>query len=289
MKFNLPRTNIAGDPQSAQKSIHKFFMSPEAGPFMINPDGQPGIFFYGPGQPLNGLQPFGFEAAGQLEDILKLTEGDIVFLQARKSDPFTGGSTSMGRLRLAFHKFAVAEGYIPPIDPRIFEFLWVNEFPLFSPVNDTDPGQGGSAGLCSTHHPFTSPLSAEDVDHLALSPEKAIADHYDIVVNGVEIGGGSRRIHDARMQEYILRDVLRMSEERLGDFKHLIDVLDTGCPPHAGIALGFDRLIAVMLGRESLRDVIAFPKNSRGEDLLVKSPNKMTPEQLATYHLKVVE
>jgi aspartyl-tRNA synthetase len=288
IKFSFPNTNVNGDPQSAKEFVFKFFASPEAAPFMSNPDGQPGVFFYGPGQPLNGLQPFGFEAADMLESSLDLNEGDIVFLQARKNSPFTGGSTSMGRLRLAVHKFAVTEGYIPPLDPKLFEFLWITDFPLFSPINDSDPGQGGSAGLCSTHHPFTSPLSAKDVDHLATSPGEALADHYDVVVNGVELGGGSRRIHDARMQEYILRDVLKMSKERLKDFQHLLDVLDTGCPPHAGIALGFDRLIAVMLGRESLRDVIAFPKNGKGEDVLVKSPNRMTPEQLATYHLKIV-
>jgi aspartyl-tRNA synthetase len=289
MKLSFPSMNADGNSQSAKEFIFKFFDSPEAAPFMNNPDGQPGVFFYGPGQPLNGLQPFGFEAADLLETSLELEEGDIVFLQARKNEAFSGGSTSMGRLRLALHKFAVAGGYLPPLDTKAFEFLWVNNFPLFSPINDADPGQGGSVGLCSTHHPFTSPLSAKDVDHLATSPEKALADHYDIVVNGVELGGGSRRIHNAKMQEYILSDVLKMSDERLEDFKHLLDVLDTGCPPHAGIALGFDRLIAVMLGRESLRDVIAFPKNGKGEDILVKSPNKMTPEQLATYHLKLVE
>jgi aspartyl-tRNA synthetase len=289
MNFRFPRENVGGDPQDPKKFIFDFFASPEGAPFNANPDGQPGVFFFGFGQPLMGLQPFGYKAAEDLEHALSLEDGDIVFLQARKNEPFSGGSTAMGRLRLALHKFAVAGGYISPLDPKLFEFLWINNFPLFSPINDVDPGQGGSAGLCSTHHPFTSPLTPRDVDHLATSPEEAVADHYDIVVNGVELGGGSRRIHNAKMQEYVLRDVLKMSEERLGDFKHLLDALHAGCPPHAGIALGFDRLVAVLLGKDSIRDVIAFPKNNRGEDLLVKSPNKMTPEQLATYHLKLVD
>jgi aspartyl-tRNA synthetase len=116
-----------------------------------------------------------------------------------------------------------------------------------------------------------------------------MGEHYDIVVNGVELGGGSRRIHSAAMQEFVLREVLKMSEERLGDFKHLIDALRVGCPPHAGIALGFDRLVAVMLGKETVRDVIAFPKSGSGEDLLVKSPTRMTEKQLSTYHLKLNE
>ena len=84
-----------------------------------------------------------------------------------------------------------------------------------------------------------------------------------------------------------MREVLKMSDERMLDFAHLLEVLRAGCPPHAGIALGFDRLIAVMLGRDSVRDVIAFPKSGKGEDMLVKSPTRMTEEQLQTYHLQL--
>jgi aspartyl-tRNA synthetase len=91
------------------------------------------------------------------------------------------------------------------------------------------------------------------------------------------------------MQELVMREVLQMSDERMKDFAHLIEVLRAGCPPHAGLALGFDRLIAVMMGRESVRDVIAFPKSGKGEDMLVKSPTKMTEGQLETYHLKLRE
>jgi len=127
------------------------------------------------------------------------------------------------------------------------------------------------------------------VDLLLTDPAAVKAEHYDLVVNGVELGGGSRRIHSAAMQQFVLREVLKMSEERLKDFDHLIEVLRAGCPPHAGMALGFDRLIAVMLGKESVRDVIAFPKSGRGEDLLVKSPTRMTEDQLKTYHLKLRE
>lgn len=282
---DVMKLSISEDTQETRQFVSSFMDSPEALPFIQNPDGQPGIFIFDPRKPLQGLQVFGFEAAEQVEELLALEEGDLVVIQARKNAPFSGGSTSLGNLRLALHKAAVAQGLLPA--PTGFAFTWITDFPLFSPTNETDPGQGGSAGLSSTHHPFTAPKTADDVDVLLTDPLQAKADHYDLVVNGVELGGGSRRIHSAKMQEFIMRDVLKMSEERLADFTHLLEVLRAGCPPHAGIALGFDRLITVMLGRDSVRDVIAFPKSGKGEDLLVKSPTKMTEEQLRTYHLRL--
>ncbi|GME65917.1 Aspartyl/Asparaginyl-tRNA synthetase class IIb [Neofusicoccum parvum] len=280
---DVMRLRVSNDPSETRKFVNEFMDSPAAAPFIANSEGQPGIFIFDTRKPLQGLQPFGFEAAERLEELYQLEDGDLVVIQARKNVPFSGGSTPIGNLRLALHKAAVAKGLIPAAQG--FEFLWITDFPLFSPSNDTDPGQGGAAGLSATHHPFTAPKTAEDVSLLATDPSAVRAEHYDIVVNGVELGGGSRRIHDARVQEYIMRDVLKMSEERLQDFRHLLDVLRAGCPPHAGIALGFDRLIAVMLGKESVRDVIAFPKSGKGEDLLVKAPNAVTKEQLETYHL----
>lgn len=279
------KLSIDPDAAETRRFVTQFMDSPDAAPFLANPDGQPGIFIFDPRKPLSGLQPFGFEAAEVTEEELQLDGGDLVVLQARRNTPFSGGSTALGRLRLALHKAAVAGGFIEK--PPGWNFLWVNDFPLFSPNNDEDPGQGGAAGLYSTHHPFTAPVSSEEIDMLATEPLKVRADHYDLVLNGVELGGGSRRIHDARLQEYVLRDVLKMSEERLQDFEHLLAVLRAGCPPHAGIALGFDRLIAVMLGKTSIRDVIAFPKTGSGDDPLVKSPSRMTQEQLKTYHLKL--
>ncbi|KAL1634325.1 aspartate--tRNA ligase msd1 [Neofusicoccum ribis] len=280
---DVMRLRVSNDPSETRKFVNEFMDSPAAAPFIANPEGQPGIFIFDTRKPLQGLQPFGFEAAERLEELYQLEDGDLVVIQARKNVPFSGGSTPIGNLRLALHKAAAAKGFIPAAQG--FEFLWITDFPLFSPSNDTDPGQGGAAGLSATHHPFTAPKTAEDVSLLSTDPSAVRAEHYDIVVNGVELGGGSRRIHDARVQEYIMRDVLKMSEERLQDFRHLLDVLRAGCPPHAGIALGFDRLIAVMLGKESVRDVIAFPKSGKGEDLLVKAPNAVTKEQLETYHL----
>ncbi|OMP86895.1 Aspartate--tRNA ligase, mitochondrial [Diplodia seriata] len=280
---DVMRLRVSDDPSETRKFVNEFMDSPEAAPFINNPEGQPGIFIFDARKPLQGLQPFGFEAAERLEDMYQLEDGDLIVIQARKNVPFSGGSTPIGNLRLALSKAAVGKGLVPA--PQGFEFLWITDFPLFSPSSDTEPGQGGAAGLSATHHPFTAPKTAEDVGLLSTDPARVRAEHYDIVVNGVELGGGSRRIHDARVQEFVMRDVLKMSEERLQDFRHLLDVLRAGCPPHAGIALGFDRLIAVMLGKESVRDVIAFPKSGKGEDLLVKAPNAVTKEQLETYHL----
>lgn len=276
---------IAEEPADTIKFVNAFMDSPEAQPFIQNPNGQPGIFIFDSRKPLQGLQPFGFEAAETLEETLELEDGDLVVIQARENAPFSGGSTMIGNLRLALHKAAVKQGFLQP--PEGFAFTWITDFPLFSPAEEGEPGQGGSAGISSTHHPFTAPKTPEDVDLLLENPLLAKADHYDLVVNGVELGGGSRRIHSAAMQEYVMREVLKMSETRMKDFAHLIEVLRAGCPPHAGMALGFDRLVAVMLGRDSVRDVIAFPKSGRGEDLLVKSPTAMTEEQLETYHLQV--
>lgn len=273
--------------QDTREFVSKFMDSPQAMPFIHNPDGQPGIFIYDIRKPLSGLQPFGFEAAEQLEEILDLQDGDLIVLQARKNAPFHGGSTQIGSLRLALQKAAIEQKLITR--PSGFKFTWITDFPLFSPSTDSEPGQGGSAGISSTHHPFTSPKTPSDIDLLLTSPLAVKADHYDLVVNGTELGGGSRRIHNSQMQELIMRDILGMSDERMKDFAHLLEVLHAGCPPHAGIALGFDRLIAVMLGKESVRDVIAFPKSGRGEDMLVKSPTRMTEEQMGTYHLRLRE
>jgi aspartyl-tRNA synthetase len=273
------------DPAVTKAFITKFMDSAAASQFISNPDGGPGVFVVDSTKPLLGLGAFGFEAAWALENDLGLEDGDLLVLQARKDVPFSGGSTPLGDLRLALHTAAVESGFKPAATG--FNFHWITHFPLFSPASDSEPGQGGTAGLASTHHPFTAPLRPEDVTALLSDPTKAIADHYDLVVNGVELGGGSRRIHSAAMQEFILKDILKMPPERLQDFSHLLEALRAGCPPHAGIALGFDRLVAVMLGRESVRDVIAFPKSGKGEDMMVKTPSEMTDASLETYHLKL--
>jgi hypothetical protein len=165
-----------------------------------------------------------------------------------------------------------------------WKFLWVTHFPLFTPINpsENEPGQSGTAGYKSTHHPFTAPTISTR-DNLFTLPWKTLGHHYDVVLNGVELGGGSTRIHDAELQRTILEDILKVPSEKMKTFKHLLDMLETGCPPHAGLAIGFDRLIAILAGRDSIRDVIAFPKNNRGQDLVVGSPGLVTKKQLDEY------
>ena len=279
--------NLSPGPDTTRKEIYEYLESSDCSCFHENPHGGPGIFIFDSTKPLQGLQAFGFEAAETLQNLFPLEDGDLIVLQARPDSPFAGGSTALGRLGLSIHGHAVKKGLLNP--PAGWKPLWITDFPLFTPTSSLEPGQGGNVSLVSTHHPFTSPKSAKDVDLLAAEPSKVIGEHYDLVINGVELGGGSRRIHNADMQKYVLQDVLKMSDERVADFSHLVEVLRAGCPPHAGIALGFDRLLAVMLERGSVRDVIAFPKSGKGEDLLVKSPAKMSDEALEVYGLKLRE
>ncbi|KAM7191780.1 tRNA synthetases class II (D, K and N) domain containing protein [Naviculisporaceae sp. PSN 640] len=283
------------DPEKADlKELSKFigeFMDSLPISLSKNPDGLPSPILYDSKKPLGGLSSLGFEGVDALtsgthpglEAFTDLEDGDILFFQVRANKPFEGGSTALGRLRSLFYAEAVNRGFLPR--NMDFKFLWVTDFPMFTPDNETDPGQGGKAGFSATHHPFTAPLTEQDAESLVTDPLKARADHYDLVVNGVELGGGSRRIHLASMQEYVMREVLQMTDEGVSQFSHLIEALRAGCPPHAGFALGFDRLVAVFTHTESIRDVIAFPKSMKGEDLTVKSPGRITKEQLETYHL----
>lgn len=285
------RFRLEGSPTENREFVKQLFDSlpPAVGK---NPDGMPAIMIYDSSKPLCGLAPLGHEAfdaltSGENPEFAELADfedGDILFLQARKREPFAGGSTALGQLRIETYALATEQELLPRDDS--LHFLWVVGFPMFTPATaDSDPGQGGSAGFSATHHPFTAPLTEQDFDLLATDPLRAKADHYDLVVNGVELGGGSRRIHVAEVQEFVMRDILKMTGLGLGQFSHLLDALRAGCPPHAGFALGFDRLTAVLSGTTSVRDVIAFPKNMKGEDMSVKSPGKITPGQFQTYHL----
>lgn len=278
------------DSALTRQFIKDFLDHPDRSMYNENPSGAPGIFVFGSTKPLQGLHPFGFEAAEEVERLLAPDEGDLVILQARPDTPqFSGGSTILGRLVLALHRAAVERQLIPP--PCGFHPLWVTDFPLFTPTSSAadEPGQSGAAGLRSTHHPFASPKTPKDIDYLLTDPTQAIADHYDLVINGVELGGGSRRIHNAKMQRFIMTDVLKMPGAKVEEFNHLLIMLESGCPPHAGFALGFDRLIALMLGKQSVRDVIAFPKSGRGEDVMVGAPSRVSKRDWEAYGMMVKE
>ena len=165
---------------------------------------------------------------------------------------------------------------------------WLVDFPLFSPVeisdsNDTEFPVYDMSQLEATHHPFTMAKS-EDYKLLATDPLKVHGEHYDLVINGVEVGGGSRRVHDPELQKYIFESILKINNyENL--FGHLLKALSMGCPPHAGIALGFDRLCAMLVGSASIRDVIAFPKNQSGTDPVVESPTDVPDSTLHQYNI----
>lgn len=221
------KIRLNAPPKDVHDFVRRFMDSPEAEVFRSNVDGAPGISICDSSKPIEGLQAFGFEGAETLKGLYekrekhtyedeavcesnrKFEDGDLIVYQARENLPFSGGSTVLGKFRLAIYKAALAEKLIEP-DPS-HRYLWVVDFPMFTLNDGVDPGQGGTAGFSATHHPFTAPKSSDDAELLLTDPLKAKAAHYDLVVNGVELGGGSRRIHNADMQKFIMRDILKVS------------------------------------------------------------------------------
>ncbi|RKP23978.1 tRNA synthetases class II-domain-containing protein, partial [Syncephalis pseudoplumigaleata] len=158
------------------------------------------------------------------------------------------------------------------IDPGRFDFLWITDFPLFT----YDPK---SSRLQSTHHPFTAPMD-DDVALLDTHPEQVRGQHYDLVLNGMEVGGGSIRVHRPELQRHIMQHILKLNDIELGRFQHLLDALGSGCPPHGGFAIGLDRIVSILCNASSIRDVIAFPKSAGGRDLTVGCPSSVEQTQL---------
>ncbi|XP_032174439.1 aspartate--tRNA ligase, mitochondrial isoform X2 [Mustela erminea] len=204
-----------------------------------------------------------------------LKRKDIDSIRKFAADHFNQCS-ALGKLRLECADLLEARGLMLR-DPALFSFLWVVDFPLFLPKEE-NPGE-----LESAHHPFTAPHPS-DLQLLYTEPEKVRSQHYDLVLNGSEIGGGSIRIHDAELQRYVLATLLK---EDVNLLSHLLQALDFGAPPHGGIALGLDRLICLVTGAPSIRDVIAFPKSFRGHDLMSNAPDSLPPEELKPYHIQV--
>ncbi|CCM03399.1 uncharacterized protein FIBRA_05530 [Fibroporia radiculosa] len=217
----------------------------------------------------------------QINTALHLNSGDILWVARRRGRP-EGGSTALGRLRLQLAGLAETLGdFTFPDDPR---FLWVTEFPLFTRA-DADKEFLAHGRWSSSHHPFTAPMWQDIKKMYEGGVAEVRGQHYDLVLNGVEIGGGSVRVHDAGMQEYIFTEILQASLDRTEttSFAHLLHALRCGAPPHGGFAFGFDRLMAILCKTDSIRDVIAFPKTSVGTDLLFKSPAPASREVLAQY------
>ena len=159
-----------------------------------------------------------------------------------------------------------------------FSPLWITDFPLLEWDEEDQKYH-------AMHHPFTSPKK-EDISKLDSAPESVRANAYDLVINGNEIGGGSIRIHDEKLQKLMLKHLGFSDEKAKEQFGFLIGALEYGAPPHGGIAFGFDRLCAIMGGQESIRDFIAFPKNNAGRDVMINSPSNIDEEQLDELNIK---
>jgi aspartyl-tRNA synthetase len=194
--------------------------------------------------------------------------GDVVFFMA---DQLLPACTVLGRFRL---HFAERHGLI---DPNRHEILWVTDFPLFERTEE--------GGLSSNHHPFTSP-HPEDLHLLDTTPEKARSLGYDVAYNGTEIGGGSIRIHQADLQSKLFKLLGLTEEETQRKFGFLLEAFQYGTPPHGGIALGLDRICAMLSGSESIRDVIAFPKTNAAMDPMTEAPAEPDAAQLKELHMQ---
>jgi len=218
-----------------------------------------------------------------LQSTLKIEEGDCVFFGA---DKWEIACEVLGRLRLRIAEIQDLHGRARPVRAEQassapeWDFLWVTDFPLF----EWSPEENKWNAM---HHPFTRP-KAQD---MALFDEKKFpevrAEAYDVVLNGVEIGGGSMRIYEPELQDKMFETLGISPENRQVQFGHLLRALHLGAPPHGGIAFGFDRLVMLISGEQGIRDVIAFPKNNRGMDMMSNSPAEVDSRQLRELSLKL--
>jgi aspartyl-tRNA synthetase len=209
-----------------------------------------------------------------LQSKLKIGEGDLILFGA---DKWEIACEVLGRIRL---RVAEIQKLLP--ESEIWDFLWVTDFPLMQWSAEENKWN-------AVHHPFTRPKT-EDV---ALFDAKKFgeirAEAYDVVLNGVEIGGGSMRIHEPELQEKMFEVLGVSAEDRQSLFGHLLRALRLGAPPHGGIALGLDRLVMLVCGEDTIRDVMAFPKNNRGLDLMTQSPADVDPRQLRELSIKLAD
>ena len=201
---------------------------------------------------------------------LKIEEGDLVLFGADKREVVW---EVLGRMRLV-----VAD--MLKVRREGWNFLWVVDFPLITFDREANR-------YLATHHPFTAPVP-EDISLLDTEPAKVRGQHYDIVLNGVELGGGSIRIHQPDLQKKVFEQVLQIPPEVAQNrFGYMLTAFRYGAPPHGGIALGFDRLNAILCGSTNIRDVIAFPKTAKAVDLMTNSPSEVEPKQLRDLHIKL--
>jgi aspartyl-tRNA synthetase len=219
-----------------------------------------------------------FSAAekAELTQRLAIADGDIIFFAAA---PWEKACAILGRIRLECAALLQKRGKLT-IPANQWNFLWVIDFPLMTYDEE-------AKRFVATHHPFTSPVP-EDVALLDSDPQKVRGQHYDVVLNGMELGGGSIRIHQPALQEKVFKDVLKIPADVVESrFGYLLRAFRYGAPPHGGIAFGLDRMVALLCGTTSIRDVIAFPKTQKAQDLMTQSPTPVTAKQLHDLHIAV--
>ena len=215
-----------------------------------------------------GLKGFSETARAEINQITGAQAGDTLLFVA---DKYKVANTCLGAIRLHIGE------KLGLVRKGEWQFMWLTDPPLFE-VNDGE--------IAASHHPFTSPR-AEDAHLLETAPEQVLARAYDLVLNGVEVGGGSIRIHQSELQDRAFQ-ALRISEEdRRAKFGFLLDAFKYGPPPHGGIAFGLDRLAMLMTGAEFMRDVIAFPKTQKGSDLMTECPTPVSRKQLDELFIQV--
>lgn len=208
---------------------------------------------------------------GEIKQRANSNNGDVIFFVADKKKVVLD---VLGRLRLHFGE------KLDLIDKSRHDLLWVVDFPMFDYDEESER-------LIAVHHPFTSP-NLDDIDLLESDPSKCRAQAYDIIYNGNELGGGSIRIFSSELQEKIF-NLLGMEEAEIqGKFGFMIDAFEYGAPPHGGIALGLDRVVALIAGASSIRDVIAFPKNSQSKCLMTEAPAEASAEQLKELYIGLI-
>ena len=212
------------------------------------------------------------EELQEIADRCHASKGDVIFFVA---DKWKRCCEILG-----FTRLQVAD-YLELRKDNEMAFLWVTQFPMFQYNEETKK-------LDAVHHPFTSPIT-EDFDKMDTEPENALSNAYDIVLNGVEIGGGSVRIHDSDLQAKVFKILGISDEDAQRRFGHILHAFMFGVPPHAGIAWGLDRLVMMFRDEPNIREVIPFPKDQQARDLMLGSPSIMPKETLDELHIKVVE
>lgn len=223
------------------------------------------------------LKFFSEEEKAAIKERLNVEDGDIVFFMAAD---WERSCSILGKVRLEAAELLKKRGRLE-IDPNQWDFFWVIEFPLM--VYDDEAGR-----FVSAHHPFTSPV-VEDIPLLDDDPKKVRGQHYDLVLNGMELGGGSIRIHQPELQQKVFEEVLQLPKEVIEDrFGYMVNAFRYGAPPHGGIAFGLDRIVGLLTGSPSIRDVIAFPKTQKGQCLMSKSPGPVTERQLRDLHIQSI-